>query len=98
VLCVGQFGVVFSIQCMSFRVQNTFIYKSHGVKLWNHLNKLQTNDEHMHKLTMKTSPQKFIATMGRNNQYFNLGIKKAYHIHLGVCETRELNHLMLVEK
>jgi len=36
----------------------------------------------MHKLTRNTSPQKFIATMGRNNQYFNLGIKKAYHTHL----------------
>jgi len=52
----------------------------------------------MHKLTRNTSPQKFIATMGRNNQYFNLGIKKAYHTHLGACETRELNHLMLVDK
>jgi len=47
------------------------------------------NDEHMHKLIRNTRPQKFIATMGRNNQYFSLGIKKAYHTHLGACETRE---------
>jgi hypothetical protein len=52
----------------------------------------------MHKLTRNTSPQKFIATMGRNNQYFSLGIKKAYHTHLGACETRELNHLMSIHK
>ncbi len=56
------------------------------------------NDEHMHKLTRNTSLQKFIATMGRKNQYFSLGIKKAYHTHQGGCETRELNHLMLVDK
>jgi len=52
----------------------------------------------MHKLTRNTSPQKFIATMGRKNQHFSLGIKKAYHTHLGGCETRELNHLMSVDK
>jgi hypothetical protein len=52
----------------------------------------------MHKLTRNTSPQKFIATMGRNNQYFSLGIKKAYHTHLGGCEIRELNPLMSVDK
>jgi hypothetical protein len=56
------------------------------------------NDEYMHKLTRNTSPQKFIAAMGRNNQYFSLGIKKAYHTHLGGFETRELNHLMSVDK
>ncbi len=52
----------------------------------------------MHKLTRNISPQKIIATKGRNNQYFNLGIKKAYHTHLGGCETRELNHPMSLEK
>jgi len=52
----------------------------------------------MHKLTTNISPQKTVATMGRNNQYFNLGIKKAYHTHLGGCETRDLNHLMSVDK
>jgi hypothetical protein len=36
--------------------------------------------------------------MGRNNQYFSLGIKKGYHTHLGGCETRELNHLVAVAK
>jgi hypothetical protein len=36
--------------------------------------------------------------MGRNNQYFNLGIKKAYHTHLRASETRELNHVMSVDK
>jgi hypothetical protein len=56
------------------------------------------NDEHMHKLTRNTNPQKFTATMGKNNRYFSLGIKKAYHTHLGGCETRELNHLMSVDK
>jgi hypothetical protein len=43
----------------------------------------------MHKVTRNTNPQKFTATMGKNNQYFSLGIKKAYHTHLGGCETRE---------
>jgi hypothetical protein len=52
----------------------------------------------MHKLTRNTSPQKCIATRGRNNQYFSLGIKKAYHTHLGACETRQLNQLMSVDK
>jgi hypothetical protein len=52
----------------------------------------------MHKLTRNTSPHKFIATMGRNNQYFNLGIKKAYNTHLGGCETRELNQLLSIDK
>jgi hypothetical protein len=56
------------------------------------------NDEHMHKLARNTSPQKFIATMARNNQYFSFGIKKAYHTHVGGCETRELIHLMSVNK
>jgi len=36
--------------------------------------------------------------MGRNNQYFSLGIKKAYHTHLGGYETRELNLLVSVDK
>jgi hypothetical protein len=52
----------------------------------------------MHKLTRNTSPQKFIATIGENNQDFSLGIKKAYHTHLGGYETKELNHLMSVDK
>jgi len=36
--------------------------------------------------------------MGKNNQYFSLGIKKTYHTHLGGSETRDLNHLMSVDK
>jgi hypothetical protein len=68
------------------------------VKLSTHLNKLQTNDERMHKPTRNSSPQKLIATMGKNNQDFSLGIKKAYHTHLGGYETKELNHLMSIDK
>jgi hypothetical protein len=52
----------------------------------------------MHKLTNNTSLQKFIATMGKNNQDFSLGVKKAYHTHLAGYETKELNHLMSVDK
>jgi hypothetical protein len=52
----------------------------------------------MHKLTRNTNPQKFIATNGRNNHYFSLGIKKAYHTPLGGYETKELNHLMSIDK
>jgi len=52
----------------------------------------------MHKLTRNISPQKYIATMGKNNQDFSLGIKKPYLTHLGGYETKELNHLMSVDK
>ncbi len=42
----------------------------------------------MHKLTRNTSPQKLIATMGKNNQDFSFPIKKAYHTHLGGYENK----------
>jgi len=56
------------------------------------------NDEHMHKLTTNTGHKNLLLQWGEVTNIFNLGFKKVYHTHLGGCETRELNHPMLVDK